>query len=84
MDNFSYVIWDTELKTAAVIDPAWQPGTIEEFLRKEKIILTLLLLTHAHPDHVNAWQRKLFYGRWVREIRSIPAWPKWKKNCTTV
>ena len=54
MDNFSYVIWDTELKTAAVIDPAWQPGTIEEFLRKEKIILTLLLLTHAHPDHVNA------------------------------
>lgn len=54
MDNFSYVVWDADLREAAVIDPAWQPGTIEEFLRKEKLTLRFLLLTHAHPDHVNA------------------------------
>ena len=54
MDNFSYVIWDTDLGEAALIDPAWQPETIEEFLQREKLTLKLLLLTHAHPDHVNA------------------------------
>lgn len=54
MDNFSYVVWDTALREAAVIDPAWQPKKIEEFLRKEKLALKILLLTHAHPDHVNA------------------------------
>jgi len=54
MDNFSYVIWDTDLKEAAVIDPAWQPDAIEAVLREEQLTLKLLLLTHAHPDHVNA------------------------------
>lgn len=54
MDNFSYVVWDTGLREAAVIDPAWQPEAIEEFLQKENLALKLLLLTHAHPDHVNA------------------------------
>ena len=54
MDNFSYVVWDTELREAAVIDPAWQPEAIEEFLNREKLTLKLLLLTHAHPDHANA------------------------------
>ena len=54
MDNFSYVIWDEDRKEAAVIDPAWQPEVIEEFLQKEKLTLKFLLLTHAHPDHVNA------------------------------
>ena len=54
MDNFCYVIWDEELKEAAVIDPAWQPGIIEDLLRKEKLTPKLLLLTHAHADHVNA------------------------------
>jgi len=54
MDNLSYVVWDTDLREAAVIDPAWQPEVINEFLNKEKLALKLLLLTHAHPDHANA------------------------------
>ena len=54
MENFSYVVWDESLNEAAVIDPAWQPEIAEEFLRKEKLALKLLLLTHAHPDHANA------------------------------
>jgi glyoxylase-like metal-dependent hydrolase (beta-lactamase superfamily II) len=54
MDNFSYVLWDADGGAAAVIDPAWQPERILEFLREEKLSLKLLLLTHAHPDHVNA------------------------------
>ncbi len=54
MDNFSYVVWDTDLREAAVIDPAWEPEAIEALVKKEKLTLKLLLLTHAHPDHVNA------------------------------
>jgi glyoxylase-like metal-dependent hydrolase (beta-lactamase superfamily II) len=54
MENFSYVVWDDRHKEAAVIDPAWEPETIEAFLREEKLTLKLLLLTHAHPDHANA------------------------------
>jgi glyoxylase-like metal-dependent hydrolase (beta-lactamase superfamily II) len=59
MDNFSYVIWDTDLREAAVIDPAWRPEEIEDVLRAEKLVLRFLLLTHAHPDHLNAAGRFL-------------------------
>jgi len=54
MDNFSYIIWDAGLREAAIIDPAWQPEVLDGLMRKEKLILKLLLLTHAHPDHANA------------------------------
>ena len=54
MENFSYLIWETGRKDAVLIDPAWEPEVIEERLQKEKLVLKLLLLTHAHPDHVNA------------------------------
>ena len=54
MDNFSYVLWDESSAEAAVIDPAWQPGAIEEFLKREELALKMLLLTNANPDHMNA------------------------------
>lgn len=53
MDNFSYLLWDDETKEAALIDPAWQPEKLAEFIKKEKLLLQCILLTHAHPDHVN-------------------------------
>ena len=54
MENFSYIIWEAGHEEAVLIDPAWQPEAAEEHLRKEKLGLKLLLLTHAHPDHANA------------------------------
>lgn len=54
MDNFSYLVWDEETKDAAVIDPAWQPEKLVEFIKKEKLNLHCVLLTHGHPDHINA------------------------------
>ncbi|MCX5791372.1 MAG: MBL fold metallo-hydrolase [Elusimicrobia bacterium] len=53
MDNFSYVVWDESSAEAALIDPAWEPGKLEAFLKKERLALKMVLLTHAHPDHVN-------------------------------
>jgi hydroxyacylglutathione hydrolase len=54
MDNFSYLAWDEETKDAAVIDPAWQPEKLLAFVKKEGLNLHCVLLTHGHPDHVNA------------------------------
>ena len=53
MDNFSYAVWDKESAEAALIDPAWQPAELDSFLKKEGLTLKSILLTHAHPDHVN-------------------------------
>lgn len=54
MDNFSYLAWDEATKDAALIDPAWQPEKILEVIKGEGLLLHCVLLTHAHPDHVNA------------------------------
>lgn len=54
MDNFSYLVWDEDTKDAAVIDPAWQPEKLQEFVKAEGLKLHCVLLTHAHPDHLNA------------------------------
>lgn len=53
MDNFSYVLWDKETREAAVVDPAWQPQRLADFIKAEKLSLQCVLLTHGHPDHVN-------------------------------
>ena len=54
MENLCYVLWETGHREAVLIDPAWQPETVDEFLAGERLELKLLLLTHAHPDHANA------------------------------
>lgn len=53
MENLSYLVWDEETKDAAVVDPAWQPQKLDDFIKKEALKPQCVLLTHAHPDHVN-------------------------------
>ncbi len=54
MDNFSYLVWDEKTKDAVIIDPAWQPEKIADAVKKEGLKPAAVLLTHGHPDHVNA------------------------------
>lgn len=54
MDNFSYLVWDEASGDTAVIDPAWDPAAITAAVKGGKLQLRAVLLTHAHPDHVNA------------------------------
>ena len=56
MDNFSYLLWDEASNEAAVIDPAWESEKIETAISEKGLKLKMALLTHAHPDHVNALQ----------------------------
>lgn len=53
MDNFSYALWDPDTRYAALVDPAWTPRELQTFLERENLDLQYVLLTHAHPDHVN-------------------------------
>lgn len=51
--NYCYIIMDTATNFTAIIDPAWELGTIESFLKKTNANLVTILLTHSHFDHVN-------------------------------
>jgi hydroxyacylglutathione hydrolase len=53
MLNFIYVIGCARTGSAAVIDPAWDVPGILEVLQHQGLRLDHILLTHAHPDHVN-------------------------------
>jgi len=51
MDTNCYVIWDTESKEAAIIDPGGDPGRILSVVETLGISPTWILLTHGHFDH---------------------------------
>jgi len=48
----AYILGDEESKEAVVIDPGGSSDEISSLLRKEKLTLQAILLTHAHGDHI--------------------------------
>ena len=54
MENFIYLIEDTDSGRTAVVDPAWEPGEILALARNKGLLITAILLTHSHHDHINA------------------------------
>jgi hydroxyacylglutathione hydrolase len=53
MANLVYLLGDPGSREAAVVDPAWDVERILEIAERDGFRITDLLLTHAHPDHVN-------------------------------
>lgn len=53
MENFIYLIQDVKTKRAAVVDPAWDIGAIEQLAKSKGVEITDILLTHSHHDHIN-------------------------------
>ena len=49
-DNYSYVVYSEEKKTAAIIDPA-QSLPIIKYIQKNNLTIEAILLTHHHDDH---------------------------------
>jgi hydroxyacylglutathione hydrolase len=49
-----YIVWDETTKNAAVIDPGDQSAQVQQALDKEGLHLQMILLTHAHFDHIGA------------------------------
>ncbi len=53
MENFIYLIQDTQTGRAAVVDPAWDVDAILQLAAKKGVKITDILLTHSHHDHIN-------------------------------
>jgi len=52
MQNFVYLIGDTETRKAVAVDPAWDIDAILKVLEADDMTLTGALITHFHPDHI--------------------------------
>jgi hydroxyacylglutathione hydrolase len=52
LENNTYVIADPDSGEAAVIDPSFAPDRILEDAQNRKLRIGLVLLTHAHFDHI--------------------------------
>ena len=50
--NLCYLIWCTQSKQAAIIDPAVEINPILEFINNKQLILDKILITHSHHDHI--------------------------------
>lgn len=65
--NFLYFVGDEQTKEIAVIDPAWDVPYLCERAEENGYIIKSILLTHAHPDHVNGLEEML-------ERHDVPAY----------
>lgn len=54
MQNFVYLIAELDCGRAAVVDPAWDTTQLLECAQRRDFMITDVLLTHSHDDHVNA------------------------------
>jgi hydroxyacylglutathione hydrolase len=48
----AYLVWDSPSRIAAVFDTGAECGEMVRFANRHKLNVQLILLTHAHPDHV--------------------------------
>ena len=59
MMNFIYLIGCNKTKEAAVVDPAWDIPAIRKLARDSGLEIKHILMTHAHPDHMNGLEQML-------------------------
>ena len=50
-DNFSYILYCTQYRTAAIVDPGFDAKRLLGFISSNKLTLEYLILTHHHHDH---------------------------------
>lgn len=53
MKNFNYLVIDPGSGQAIIVDPAWQIEKIEHALAEAGAVLSGVLVTHSHLDHIN-------------------------------
>lgn len=49
--NFMYVVFDRLTRDAVVIDPGWEADLLLGLLRRHRLRLVAVLLSHSHIDH---------------------------------
>jgi hydroxyacylglutathione hydrolase len=53
MKNYTYLVIDPSSRQALLVDPAWEMDKIVQALSEAESVLSGILITHAHPDHVD-------------------------------
>ena len=53
MENFVYLIHDHVSNRVGVVDPAWEADKIIERVKEKGLVISDILLTHSHFDHIN-------------------------------
>ncbi len=52
MENFIYLVGDTETRECVVVDPAWAVNDLLDVAAADDMRIVGMLATHYHPDHV--------------------------------
>ena len=50
--NLCYLIWCNKTKIGGLIDPSVKIAPILDYINKNKIKLSKILITHTHHDHI--------------------------------
>ncbi len=53
MQNFNYLIADSETKECAYVDPAWEVDRLLKIAAEKEYRITKVLHSHCHHDHIN-------------------------------
>jgi hydroxyacylglutathione hydrolase len=77
MQNFVYLIGDTESRECVVVDPAWAVDDLVDIVEDDGMTLTGALATHYHPDHIGG----AMYGVEVEGISRLIARNPLKLHC---
>jgi hydroxyacylglutathione hydrolase len=51
--NFGYLLGDRDAKRAVLIDPSYSPDAFVSRATEQRLIVSHVINTHGHPDHVN-------------------------------
>ena len=51
--NFCYLVWCEKTNIAAIIDPSTEINPITEYIEKNELVLSKILITHTHHDHIS-------------------------------
>ncbi|MBM3137635.1 MAG: MBL fold metallo-hydrolase [Chloroflexi bacterium] len=64
IENNTYLLLDSDCGKAAIVDPSIPSREVVELIREKRFLLTHILITHAHFDHIGGakWFKNQFNG----------------------